>query len=75
MVWTGLGCFCSDFWDWGYPRAPDVLLTPHPGHRQEAFKGYLPVIVGSHTHARYTGLEGETTILQNAHDTGLKFFW
>ena len=48
------------------------LLTP-----QEAFKGYPPVIVHLHTHACFTGLEGlvgETPILQNAHDTGLKSF-
>lgn len=53
------------------------LLTPHPAYRQEAFKGYPSVIVGSHMHACYTGLEGlvgEIAILQNALDTGLKFF-
>ena len=52
------------------------LLTLHPVHRQEAFKGYPSVILDSHMHACYTGLEGlvgETAILQNALDTGLKF--
>lgn len=24
MVWTCVGCFCSDFWSWHCPRTPNV---------------------------------------------------